>query len=79
MVPPLIGVTPLFAVSFWVSFYQAKLLSHLKSAQHLGIRCIQEDYCRANPEPHVRTSVYSRIGRGWFPLCLPYYLGYCTS
>jgi len=77
VVPPLLGVTPIFALSFWVP----QLLSCLRDLTLWscpGIRRFQETHPPLYAESHRLSALNGRARGGRFPICSSDYACHCT-
>jgi hypothetical protein len=70
MIPPLLGVTPIFAISFWVrhEFRVSARAALTPTSSRLGLRCLQTTYSYHDAEQDVGRAVHSGTRVGWIPL-----------
>lgn len=80
VVPPLLGVTPIFAISFWVS--SPKHRACFVAADlwlGLGIRCFQATIRGVHTESRRSGTFNARARHGGFPVCNSYDPGHRTG
>ena len=77
VVPPLLGVTPIFALSFWVPQLLARLRD-LMLCSSPGIRRFQATHPSIYAESHQLSALNRRTRRGRFSICSSDYIGHCA-
>lgn len=77
VVPPLLGVTPIFAVSFWVGLSLGKVKRNLRVMP--GLRHVKSPYLQGHTKPEYQGAFGRRVRGCWFPLCDTHYTSDSTS